>query len=221
MIPGSTPRGRRDVTVSDPGRAGRRTKRRGATVSHDARRTRTSARHDRGRPRRSRENPARTTSTTTGLRPGFVTRTSARADPANATCAGAAVSASGGPRRARARRSGHEHGGGQEQGRERGSSADHRERDGRGVPTGGTTGSGDTKPSRVSQTSPASRAPRGRVADEEVRRRRDRDRGHRTTRKRRPDLAPARGRPCDPSGRSAGDERGAMNGERRTRSRCC
>ena len=153
--PGSMLRGSCEVTVRDRLAPAPSTNRAGRAVTHaDAARPSPRATIF-GLPRRSREKPARATSTTTGLRPGFVTRTVARLDPASATCAGVAVRPSGGrvvPAPAEA-----------------GTSTSAASEEGRETPhrpitvkvtvaayrPAGTTGSGETKPRRVSQTSPA------------------------------------------------------------------
>ena len=90
--------------------------------------------------------------------------------------------------------------------RGRGSSTDRREGDGRRVAPGRSTGSGETKPSRVSQTSPRRGARRGRRADEQVGGGRDRDRGHRSAceRRRRSVRRSAPCRRCRAGGRPAG-----------------
>src|SRR3954469_11838902 len=93
--PGRARRGTADDTVSVPFARGRRESRRGRSASHEAaaaRRRGTTL----GRPRRSRENPALLTSSSTGLLPEFVTRTFVLPYPTSVTRAGDAPSETGG-----------------------------------------------------------------------------------------------------------------------------
>src|SRR6185503_18414799 len=84
----------RDRTVKSRLAPGRSTNRRGRTASHAVAARSPPRRPIFGRPRRSREKPARATSTEIGPRPGFTTRTVAIPEPASVTRAGVAVSAS-------------------------------------------------------------------------------------------------------------------------------
>ena len=94
--PGSTRRGTCAETVSDRLAPAASTNRPGRTVSHAAAARITERGTTCGLPRRSSEKPARTTSTTIALRPGFVTRSDERPEPTSAICAGVAVRPSGG-----------------------------------------------------------------------------------------------------------------------------
>ncbi len=94
--PGSARAGRRDDTVSDLLPPARRTKWPGRTESHACAARVPPRGTILGRPRRSSAKPARPTSTTTELRPVFITRIVDRPAPSSETRDGVAVRASDG-----------------------------------------------------------------------------------------------------------------------------
>jgi len=91
--PGSARRGGRDVTVSVRLVPGGTTTWAGRTLSHVTAARGMSRGATCGLPRRSSRKPARPTSTTTGLFPGFASAIAARCEPANSTRVGVAVRA--------------------------------------------------------------------------------------------------------------------------------
>ena len=120
--PGSTRAGTRAETATVALAPAASTNRVGRTVSHAVAARRLAPGATRGRPRRSRPNPARVASTATASLPGFVTRIAAPAEPGEGDARRGRGQADGRARRARARRGGHEHDGDQRE--ERG--PDHR-----------------------------------------------------------------------------------------------